>query len=54
MMGTLSGLLLNRVGEFADNQFKKYKQKKLQQAGANIVASQIKSNDDVKNPTKTV
>ena len=54
MMGTLSGLLLNRVGEFADNKVKQYKQKKLQQAGANIVATQIKSNDDVKNPTKTV
>lgn len=54
MMGTLSGLLLNRVGEFADNQFKKYKQKKLQQAGATVVATQIKPNEDVKNPTKTV
>lgn len=54
MMGTLSGLLLNRVGEFADNKLKAYKQKKLQQAGANVVATQIKANDDVKNPTKTV
>ena len=54
MIGTLSGLLLNRVGEFADNKLKAYKQKKLQQAGANVVATQIKANDDVKNPTKTV
>lgn len=54
MMGTLSALLLNRVGEFADNQFKKQKQKKLQQAGANVVATQIKAKEEVKNPTKTV
>ena len=54
LIGTLSGLLLNRVGEFADNQFKKHKQKKLQQAGATVVATQIKPNEDVKNPTKTV
>ena len=54
LIGTLSGLLLNRVGEFADNQFKKRKQKKLQQAGATVVATQIKPSEDVKNPTKTV
>ena len=54
MMGTLSGLLLNRVGEFADNKVKQYKQKKLQQAGANVVATQIKAKEEVKNPTKTV
>jgi hypothetical protein len=54
MMGTLSGLLLNRVGEFADNKLKAYKQKKLQAAGANIVANEIKSAKEDKNPTKTV
>lgn len=54
LMGTLSGLLLNRVGEFADNQVKKHKQQKLQMAGANVVATQVKPNEDVKNPTKTV
>ena len=54
MMGTLSGLLLNRVGEFADNKLKAYKQKKLQAAGANIVANEIKPAKEDKNPTKTV
>lgn len=53
MMGTLSGLLLNRIGEFTDNKVKQYKQKKLQQAGADV-AVQIKPSEVVKNPTKTV
>ena len=42
LMGTVSGLLLNRVGEFADNKLKAYKQKKVQLATA-TVTPQVKA-----------
>ncbi len=53
LMGTISGLILNRVGDFADRKLKEHKQKKLKLAGATI-AAEVKPQVAVKNPTNAV
>lgn len=50
LMGTISGLLLNRLGEYADDKFKAFKGKnKMQPTISTVEESKI-----VKNPTETV
>lgn len=53
IIGTLSGLLLNRIGEFTDNKVKEFRKKKQVTQNPQVMA-QSEINQSVKNPTKTV